>query len=477
MANAEKMVILAAGAGSRIAGLRDLPKPLIPILGIPLVERGIVGARRAGFEDFVIVVGNRADEIRRTLGDGARLGVRIEYVQNDEWRKSNGVSLLKASHRLGDPFCLMMSDHIFDPAAFRHLARTRLGTDGVALLTDRDVPGVFDLDDATKVATDGDRIVGIGKAIANYDCVDTGLFKCSRRFLDAIETVYRAKGDASLSDGMQAMSDRRQARAEDVTGVWWQDVDAPAAYRHGEKLLMRSLVKPTDVWVSRKLNRPISMFFSRRLAPFRVRPHVVSLLSALPGVLSFFCLIRGDAIGFVLGGLCFHLASVMDGCDGEIARLKHQESKAGEWIDTICDAVSYVCFAAGLTLGLYAWSANTAYLWLGGFTFAAVLALLGVMAKFLLANTDRGTLIAVDQRLNDDLDRTPGFGARAVTALKPLMKRANFSLLLFVLCAVGLAPAVLGLVCAGVVTTIAVLLAKLSPAEPSAAAPGRPKVA
>ena len=261
---------------------------------------------------------------------------------------------------------------------------------------------------------------------------------------------------------MQALSDQGQARAEDATGFWWQDVDAKAAYRHGEKLLMRSLVKPTDVWVSRNLNRPISMFFSKRIAPFAVRPHVVSLLSAAPGILSFFFLLRGDALGFALGGLCFHLASVMDGCDGEIARLKFQESKAGEWIDTVCDVISYVSFTAGLGLGLHAATQDSAYLWFGGITLGSMVALLGVMAGFLFSKADRGTLIAVDQALTQRLDETASIGARVVSTLKPLMKRANFSLLLFLLCAMGQAPLVLGLILAGVVSTLAVLLAKLT---------------
>ena len=72
---------------------------------------------------------------------------------------------------------------------------------------------------------------------------------------------------------------------------------------------------------------------------------------ALP-LAGFLFLCRGDYIGFVAGALLFQLFSILDGCDGEIARAKYLESERGRWLDNLCDVAGNVSFALGLGLGL-----------------------------------------------------------------------------------------------------------------------------
>ena len=110
-----KCLIIAAGKGSRLAA-RGGSKPLVPLLGLPLIERVILTARKAGVDDFYVVTGHKGDEVQDFLDSlSTRRDLRIGYVQNEEWESAgNGLSVLKAKGHLDEPFVLTMVDHLFD---------------------------------------------------------------------------------------------------------------------------------------------------------------------------------------------------------------------------------------------------------------------------------------------------------------------------------------------------------------------------
>src|SRR5215207_2439019 len=114
-------VIIAAGKGSRMSRLCS-PKPLTPLLGLRLIERILFVAKLTGIHDFKIVVGYKAAAIKEAIGDGQKYGVRIKYIENPEWEKGNGVSVLKAKNHVNGNFLLLMSDHLFDEKIIVRLA-------------------------------------------------------------------------------------------------------------------------------------------------------------------------------------------------------------------------------------------------------------------------------------------------------------------------------------------------------------------
>jgi choline kinase len=93
-------LILAAGMGTRIReGGSDVPKPLHTVLGIPLLKRTIMSLASAGVSNFGIVVGYRSDLIRAAVASDpeyAHLGLHIEFLENEDYKKANGVSVLAA---------------------------------------------------------------------------------------------------------------------------------------------------------------------------------------------------------------------------------------------------------------------------------------------------------------------------------------------------------------------------------------------
>jgi len=186
------------------------------------------GACEAGIEKFVIVVGYRGFMIQEWYMNRPLGKADITWIENPEYRKDNGVSVLRAKDLIQEPFLLLMADHVFEPATARALLGQPLGEDEVILAVDRKIDRVFDLDDATKVRLEGNRIVDIGKNLRRYDALDTGMFLCQPALFQYLESAL-IDGNCSLSDGLRIMGSNQAFKGFDVGEACWQDVDTPAA--------------------------------------------------------------------------------------------------------------------------------------------------------------------------------------------------------------------------------------------------------
>jgi len=241
MSSTKTALILAAGMGTRLAARRgELPKPLVRFHGKPLLEHVMRAAHEAGIERFVIVLGYRGHMIQQWYESHPMEGVDVTWVENPDYHKSNGISALRAKTVIHEPFLLMMSDHIFEPATARALLRHPLGHGEVILGVDYNIDQVFDLDDATKVKVDGNRIVNIGKNLESYNALDTGMFHCDPLLFCWLDAAMK-DGNCSLSDGMRLMAQNGMFKAFDIGEGQWQDVDTPEAFEFALKSIPISL--------------------------------------------------------------------------------------------------------------------------------------------------------------------------------------------------------------------------------------------
>lgn len=107
---------MAGGRGTRISqSFPDIPKPLIPINGTPVLEREIISLREQGFDDIILTVSYKADQIKDYFGDGGKLGVRINYfVEATPLGNAGALVKMRAEGILNGDFLLLNADSIFD---------------------------------------------------------------------------------------------------------------------------------------------------------------------------------------------------------------------------------------------------------------------------------------------------------------------------------------------------------------------------
>jgi len=291
-------------------------KPLLRVAGLPLIERTILTAHQVGLQDFYIVAGYGAETLKQFLSEfSLRRDLKITVIQNGEWEyKANGVSVLKARKFLGENFILLMADHIFEQATLIDLMKEELGHNEVLLAADFNIRQnkLVDAQDVTKVSVEGQTILDIGKNIEGYDAYDTGMFLCSPAIFDALEQSCR-DGDTSLSGGVRILAEQGRAKAFDIAGRYWMDIDTPADRKKFSTRIFTPLI--------------LRLFD-------KVTANQISLLSAAVAVVAGLCFFLRLA---VVGGIMIQLASILDGSDGEIARLKKMQSSFGNFLDAVLD--------------------------------------------------------------------------------------------------------------------------------------------
>jgi len=330
-----KALIIAAGKGSRMGSLtKDEPKPLMRLLGLSLMERVILTAKEVSIDEFVIVIGHRGERIKEKLGDGSKFGVKIAYIENTEWERGNGVSVLKAKESFKENFILLMSDHIFDSRILRGLINYDL-KDPVILAVDKREP----LPGDTKVLEKKGKIAEIGKDIEKANCIDTGIFLCSPKIFSYIEETVK-EGKEELADGIEKVAENRDVKIFDITQInsyvpsmrkeiqpFWMDIDTEEDLVRARKLLIRNACKGRNDLLATYVNKPIENFIVSRLVNIRLTPNQVTILTNIVAYASTFLFLSGYLL---LASLLTFVVSFMDGVDGKLSRVKLASSNIGK---------------------------------------------------------------------------------------------------------------------------------------------------
>jgi choline kinase len=233
----KRAIILAAGKGERLVQGLSFPKPLKRVGGVPLIVRSIRNLERAGVEEVVVIIGYLGEVLRSALSR-YRFGLKLTFVENDEYEKPNGTSLLKARAFVQGPTFVLMSDHLWAPSLIMPIDAYPLAVDEAVLGIDFDIARCVDIPDATKVFLAGERIVRISKELPEYHALDTGVFKVTEGLMEALERAEGPQG-CSLSQGVQALAARGAMKAVSVGSAMWVDVDTPLAHAFAERSLAR----------------------------------------------------------------------------------------------------------------------------------------------------------------------------------------------------------------------------------------------
>lgn len=330
-----KALILAAGDGDRMGSFtNDKPKALVKLLGISLIERVILTAKQAGINEFLIVCGYLGEILKSALENGERLGVKINYIDSEDWQRGNAVSALKARDFLDEKFILLMSDHIFDSRILSELINHD-AVSSIVLAVDRKEPSKED----TKVREQWGKIKEAGKDIEESNCIDTGIFLCSPNIFSYIEKTLE-EGKSELSDCINEAVKSRDAEIFDITQIdpyipsmrketkpFWIDIDTKENLIEAERILIENACKGRNDLLATWVNKPIENIIVNRLANTQITPNQISILTNIIAYTSTFLFLKGDLL---FASLLTFVVSFMDGVDGKLSRVKMSSSNIGE---------------------------------------------------------------------------------------------------------------------------------------------------
>ncbi len=234
-----------------------------------------------------------------------------------------------------------------------------------------------------------------------------------------IESVPEGDGTAPVMLGEGLIGDfrqleeareavRRQVRREHLVTFNGE----PACVRISDRrqaqrfhrLVEGSITKPTDA-VFARWNRRVSIPLSRLLVQLPISPNMVTYLALLVSAVGAWYLSLGGYWEMLWGALLTQVASILDGNDGELARLKVMDSDYGTWLDTICDYLAYFLTFGGVTVGLFRRTGDPFYLQLGGLLLLGIA--LGMLATsyFRKRHTSAGQASDLTAVVMERLDR------------------------------------------------------------------------
>jgi NDP-sugar pyrophosphorylase family protein len=236
-----KVVVLAAGRGTRMGELTALvPKPMVSVGGIPAIERVIRAAKSQGFSDFIIVTGYLAEQVRGHLGNGASLGVEVQYVHQEE-QTGTATALILTEPKVGESDLLLcFSDIMTSPENYSRL-RDRFYRDKC------DVVGALRrVDDPWRAAAvyvdEQMRILRMVEkppqgtsttpwAHAGMYCFRPEIFKYLK------QVSLSARGEYELVDAVMPMiRDGKRVFGEELIG-YWKDLATPYDIREAERMI------------------------------------------------------------------------------------------------------------------------------------------------------------------------------------------------------------------------------------------------
>jgi choline kinase/phosphatidylglycerophosphate synthase len=343
-----KAVVLAAGDGGRL-GLhtRSLPKPLVPVAGRPLIEYTLEALADVGVTSAIVVTGHRGEQLRTALGEGPGRP-DLTFVSNPDYHRGASLSLRAARHLTDDePFLLIMADHLLSAGLLEQLINAGAMAETSLLACDFSPADYHDISEATRLTVT--RRIGeglpaaaaIGKGLTPFDALDTGAFLLQR---SAWEAVDAAPADCELSTIVAEIIRRDGVLAVDVSGEFWFDVDTAADLRLRPVIRNASAESLGQCDVAIALPEPAAQPADGACA-------VIDSADPERRDGAHWCWrYRCDDRRGNTGRILIQVVSVVDGVDGDLARLKRMTTRFGGVLDAVMDRYGDAVMLAGMTV-------------------------------------------------------------------------------------------------------------------------------
>lgn len=211
--------------------------------------------------------------------------------------------------------------------------------------------------------------------------------------------------------------------------------------RKATRWITESIRKAAIGPVARTLNKRISLPISLWLMRFKLHPNWITLFNMGLGLLAGITVAGGTYRDYLLGGILFQLVSIIDGCDGEVAKLAFKSSKFGQWIDSISDNGSLLCFFVGLLFAHFRVNGPEHTALLSSLLAVGVGGIFWQVIAFLKKHTDSASLATFDREY---LQKLPfpkeSFLLRWINFWKIVVRKDGFSFAFFLLAVCGFLP-------------------------------------
>lgn len=224
-----KAVLLTAGEGTRMRPLTiTRPKTMLKVGGKPILQYNVEALLDAGVDEVTMVVGYHEEVIKNHFGDGSKLGIKINYINQKE-RLGTAHAIAQASKSFEEEFLVLNGDILVDPQLLRDLIKryAKGDAESILALTEVDDPSSFGV-----VELDGDLIVRIvekplpGEAPSNL--INAGIYLFSQDIFQAIEKTEKSKrGEYEITDSLEIQMSQEKRVVGLKSDYKWVDVGRP----------------------------------------------------------------------------------------------------------------------------------------------------------------------------------------------------------------------------------------------------------
>ena len=401
-------IVLCSGTGTNGEDLSGFPGK--SVAQVPQLKRIIINCQRVGIEQFHVITDN-AGFLKNLLVDDPRITSDINWVL------PGGSVSVDSDRVLVVESSLIVTNSGSLEKFVRESADCR--EDEVSVLVSKDADPVIGMDGETGYVS---AYFGGGSRVLGAFSVNS----------TEVPAVLSASGLDNWI-GREAMWQRMRIFGAD-SGYWYRLSDTEESRKEAERIIFSHVGKTATGWIARNINGRMSLPLSKLLIRTPLTPNAVSVMINLIGVLC------GPlyALGYpVIGALFMQVATVLDRCDGEVARIKLMETKKGQWVDTISDQFTVLSFLIGVPLGYYLQTGSTVAVALGSYNIAVFILFLIWSFYFLIKYTDSGSLVAyfeIDRHIDSE---ELSFLRKLIARFRFLGRRNYYSAILVLIAIIG----------------------------------------
>lgn len=377
--------------------------PLTRIAGLTLFQRALLTLQRCGINQVFVLAGEEVDLLKAVLAEGPPITAGIRWIPVREFPPEDPRTWETLAADAAGACLVVGPQAAFSRGLIESLQEMAQVDELVVVLRripnelpTRFVPDRVTLRKHEKLARLADTVRSLDSKtdVATFLAsevmlVPTGGFLRGSPLTELLLTCgaeHQAEETPLARLVEAAVADRRVRGLETSAGTpaWAREVHHEQDVRAVERALYRSLKSNFEGVVDRYVNRRLSPYFTKLFLMLKFSPNAVTVLATLIGLASAICFAKGSYAAGLIGALLFQVSSVIDCCDGEVARLTFTESPFGAKLDLWLDNLVHVAIFGAIAYGAYhhppADVTAETFVWVGAATVLAnVVSFFGVM--------------------------------------------------------------------------------------------------